>query len=106
ATRPLRVEAGKPPATAPAPVARSWARRTLARLTLPQKVAQMIGVRAFGLYQHRRSEDFQSRLDEVRRLKVGCVVVFESEVGSLPILLNALQQSSDVPLLVAADMER
>ena len=44
----------------------------------------MIGVRAFGLYQHRRSEDFQQLLDQVRRLKVGCVVVFESEVGSLP----------------------
>ena len=90
---------------APAPP-RSWSRRTLARLTLPQKVGQMIGVRAFGLYQHRRSDDFQGLLDQVRRLKVGCVVVFESEVGSLPILLNALQQASDVPLLIAADMER
>jgi beta-N-acetylhexosaminidase len=66
----------------------------------------MIGVRAFGLYQHRRSEDFQALLDQVRRLKVGCVVVFESEVGSLPTQINALQQASDVPLLIAADMER
>jgi hypothetical protein len=49
----------------------------------------MIGVRAFGLYQHRRSEDFQALLDQVRRLKVGCVVVFESEVGSLPTQINA-----------------
>jgi beta-N-acetylhexosaminidase len=102
AAAPVAAGAGKPSA----PASREWARRTLARLTLSQKVAQMIGVRAFGLYQHRRSEDFQSLLDQVRRLKVGCVVVFESEVGSLPILLNALQQSSDVPLLVAADMER
>ncbi|HEV7502899.1 MAG TPA: serine hydrolase, partial [Vicinamibacteria bacterium] len=45
-------------------------------------------------------------LEQVRRLKVGCVVVFESEVGSLPTMLNALQQASDVPLLIAADMER
>ncbi len=76
------------------------------RLTLPEKAAQMIGVRAFGLYQHRRSQDFQAVLEQVRRLKVGCVVVFESEVGSLPIQINALQQASDVPLLIAADMER
>jgi hypothetical protein len=55
----------------PAPPAHGWAHRTLARLTLRDKVAQMIGVRAFGLYQHRRSEDFQALLDQVRRLKVG-----------------------------------
>jgi beta-N-acetylhexosaminidase len=78
----------------------------LAHLTLEEKVAQMIGVRAFGIYQHRRSEDFRKLLDQVRRLKVGCVVAFESEVGSLPTQLNALQQASDVPLLIAADMER
>jgi beta-N-acetylhexosaminidase len=83
-----------------------WARRMLPHLTLQEKVAQMIGVRAFGLYQHRRSDDFKKLLDQVRRLKVGCVVVYESEVGSLPTLLNALQQASAVPLLIAADMER
>lgn len=102
-------EAGRPrpvDASRPSPPVRSWAKRTLARLTLQEKVAQMIGVRAFGLYQHRRSDDFQSLVDQVRRVKVGCVVVFESEVGSLPVLLNALQQAADVPLLIAADMER
>jgi beta-N-acetylhexosaminidase len=102
-------EAGRPrpvDASRPVPPARTWAKRTLARLTLQEKVAQMIGVRAFGLYQHRRSDDFQSLVDQVRRVKVGCVVVFESEVGSLPLLLNALQQAADVPLLIAADMER
>ncbi|HEU0094065.1 MAG TPA: glycoside hydrolase family 3 N-terminal domain-containing protein, partial [Vicinamibacteria bacterium] len=100
AVAPVRVDAR--PTAAP----HGWAHRTLARLTLQQKVAQMIGVRAFGLYQHRRSEDFQALLDQVRRLKVGCVVVFESEVGSLPTQINALQQASDLPLLIAADMER
>ena len=93
-------------AAKPAPAGHGWAHRTLARLTLRDKAAQMIGVRAFGLYQHRRSDDFQKLLDQVRRLKVGCVVVFESEVGSLPAQINALQQASEVPLLIAADMER
>ena len=64
-------------AAKPAPAGHGWAHRTLARLTLRDKAAQMIGVRAFGLYQHRRSDDFQKLLDQVRRLKVGCVVVFD-----------------------------
>ena len=42
----------------------------------------------------------------MRALKVGTLVVFDSEVGSLPRLLNELQAAADVPLLVAADMER
>jgi beta-N-acetylhexosaminidase len=95
-----------PPAVRSIATGHGWARRVLPHLTLQEKVAQMIGVRAFGLYQHRRSDDFKKLLDQVRRLKVGCVVVFESEVGSLPTLLNALQQATAVPLLIAADMER
>ena len=83
-----------------------WARKTLARLTLEEKAAQMIGVRAFGTYRHPRNKDARQLRDYVSRLKVGCVVVFESEVDALPRILNELQAIADVPLLVAADMER
>jgi beta-glucosidase-like glycosyl hydrolase len=107
AAAPLAPPRPVPASAGPRPPARwAWAERTLARLTLPEKVAQMIGIRAFGLYQNRRSKDFQKLLDQVRRLKVGCVVVFESEVESLPRLLNELQAAAGVPILVAADMER
>jgi beta-N-acetylhexosaminidase len=111
ASGPAAPPAARPPRPKPSAArtvapGHGWAHRVLARLTLEEKVAQMIGVRAFGIYQHRRSEDFRKLLDQVRRLKVGCVVAFESEVGSLPTQLNALQQASDVPLLIAADMER
>ena len=108
---------GSPPAKAPAVAAKQpavpraaspgpWARKTLARMTLADKVGQMIGVRAFGLFRNRRAADQRALLDQVRRLRVGCVVVFESEVESLPPLLNELQDAAPVPLLVAADMER
>src|SRR6266571_9216384 len=96
------------PAKAPAPPAPSyrWARQTLARLSLEEKVAQMIGVRAFGLHYHPASEEGRRLRREVRDLGVGSVVVFESEVDSLPRLLNGLQALARVPLLVSADMER
>jgi beta-glucosidase-like glycosyl hydrolase/CubicO group peptidase (beta-lactamase class C family) len=99
-------EAARPPATPPPSVKVSpWARDTLARMTLPQKAAQMIGVRASGLYGNPRSAERQRLLELVRR-GVGCVVVFESEVEALPPLLNALQREAALPLLVAADLER
>ena len=102
------------PAPAPAPAALAsaaapsyrWARETLKRLTLEEKAAQMIGVRAMGLYSNPRAADARKLRHLVRDVKVGCVVVFESEVDSLPRLLNELQSMADVPLLVAADMER
>ena len=92
----------RPASPAPGP----WARRTLARMTIEEKVGQMIGVRAFGLFRNRRSAEHRALLDQIRRLRVGCVVAFESEVESLPTLLNSLQDAAAVPLIVAADMER
>jgi beta-N-acetylhexosaminidase len=93
------------PAASPSPSYR-WARETLAHLTLEEKVGQMVGVRAFGHYQHPRAEEARRLRQAVRDLKVGALVVFESEVEALPRQLNALQDLARVPLLVSADMER
>jgi beta-glucosidase-like glycosyl hydrolase/CubicO group peptidase (beta-lactamase class C family) len=83
-----------------------WSRETLRRMPLEEKAAQMIAVRAMGLYSNPRAADARKLRHLVRDVKVGCVVVFESEVDSLPRLLNELQSMAGVPLLVAADMER
>ena len=103
------VPAATPPALATGAAAQPsyrWSRETLKRLTLEERAAQMVGVRAMGLYSHPRSSDARKLRHLVRDVKVGCVVVFESEVDTLPRLLNELQTMADVPLLVAADMER
>ena len=83
-----------------------WALATLKRLTLRQKVGQMIGVRASALSREPGSARGRRLRDEVARLGVGTVVVFESEVERLPKSLNELQGLARVPLFVAADMER
>ncbi len=83
-----------------------WAEETLRGLGLREKVAQMIGIRAAGLDPQRDPERHRALLLLVRDLGVGGVVVFDSEVGSLPRLLNELQGAAPLPLLAAADMER
>jgi beta-N-acetylhexosaminidase len=93
-------------APAPTPLSHAWARETLSRLTLEEKAAQVIGVRVFGLYKNPRSSDVRRLMAEVQRLKVGSVVVFDSEVESVPRVLNELQAAAPTPLLVAADLER
>ncbi len=66
----------------------------------------MIGVRVTGLPRNPASASAQRLRQQVRGLKVGALVVFDSEVGSLPRLLNELQETANVPLLISADMER
>jgi len=96
-----------PPATPPpSPPPSAWTRETIAKLTLPEKVAQLVGVRAFGTYKNPQSAEMRRLSALVRDLKVGVVVVFESEVESLPRLVNRLQAEAKLPLLIAADLER
>ena len=101
---PARVAPAAPTPTPPASY--PWARATLAKLSLEEKVGQMVGVRASGLYRNPASEDQQQLRREVQKLGVGALVVFESEVETLPRVLNELQDLAKVPLLVSADMER
>ena len=86
--------------------ARKWVRSTLADMSLEDKAAQLVMVRAFGQYRSPRSAEYRDLLAEVRDLRVGGVVVFDSDLESIPPLLNALQDAAPVPLLVASDLER
>jgi len=83
-----------------------WARETLSRLSLEEKAAQMVAVRVFGLYRNPASAAHRDLMAQVRSLGVGALVVFDSEVESLPRVLNELQSAADIPLLVASDLER
>ena len=105
-TRPAPASPAPAPRPALTPGAERWVDRTLAGLTLEQKAAQLVFVRMNGYYQSPRAVEPRELLELVRDLGVGGVVVFESEVESLPRLLNGLQQAARVPLLVSADLER
>lgn len=93
-TEPLSKSAGK------------WVRNTLAKLSLEEKAAQMVAIRAYGFYEHPQSEEYQRLVHDVRDLGVGGVVIFASEVETVPRLLNDLQSQAELPLLVSADVER
>jgi len=75
-------------------------------MSLKEKVGQMIGLRTPGYYRNPASPEARQLRERLRALGIGCVVVFDSEVEALPRVLNDLQKSVDVPLLVAADLER
>ncbi len=83
-----------------------WVDETLHRLDLEEKVAQMVMARAHGHYLSTESESFE-RLERLTRdLKIGGFVFFQGDVYETALLINRLQSLSDIPLLIAADMER
>lgn len=86
--------------------ARAWVDSTLASMTLAEKAAQLVFVRANGTFQNPRSKDSKQLLAQIADLHVGGLVLFASEVETIPRLLDGLQAASKVPLLVSADLER
>lgn len=87
----------------------AWVERTLAAMTLEQRVGQILMVRAFGEYYAADSPTRGELESLVRDLAIGGVILFRSEVYEGAALLADLQTvaaaAGHVPLIMAADFE-
>jgi beta-N-acetylhexosaminidase len=84
---------------------RAWVDRTLASLTLRQKVGQIIMPWVGADYTAIDSPEFDRLAEWVDREGIGGVVMSVGLPLSYAAKLNALQRRARVPLLVASDME-
>ncbi len=82
-----------------------WVESTFRRLSLEEKVAQMIFERADGVYFSADDERWLHLERLVRQRKIGGVAFFQGDVYEYVMNINALQAMADVPLLIAADFE-
>lgn len=109
ATRTAPPEAIVPPPPPRIPVTMvdedRWAEETLSRLTLRQKVGQMVVPRISGAYMPIESAEYQRLYDWVVRQGVGGVIITQGPILEMAAKLNVLQELAPVPLLVSADME-
>ncbi len=94
-----------PALAAPTAADRAWVERTLASLTLRDKVAQMVMPWVGGEYAAADSPEFDSIARWVERDRVGGLILSIGLPHSYAAKLNEAQRRSRVPLLVAADME-
>jgi len=98
-----------PPAVGPiealSPELSDWAEDILAGMTLEEKIAQMISVRAYGYFQNDRTDRMRRLFELVRNRKVGGVCLFQGDVTTSALLINRLQEMAEVPLLVSSDFE-
>jgi beta-N-acetylhexosaminidase len=93
-----------------------WAQKTLKKLSLEEKVGQLIMVRALAEFQNDQSPAYTSLRDDIRKYHLGSVIltvrvdyagfVMRNQPYEAAMVVNRLQRDSDLPLLVAADFER
>ncbi|RMF09369.1 MAG: beta-N-acetylglucosaminidase [Candidatus Neomarinimicrobiota bacterium] len=83
----------------------SWARRTLRRLTLREKIAQMMIYHTNLYYRNDQDPHWQELIDLVQTDGIGAIHVYFGDVGTSLTRLNELQRLSKVPILLDADIE-
>ncbi len=83
-----------------------WVKKTLRKLTLEEKIGQMVACRYSGNFVNRNSEYFQNLKTMIVEFKIGGLIIFGGDVYESAILTNSFQEMSKIPLLVASDFER
>src|SRR4051812_37280155 len=95
----------KPYKRDPSSAALKWANEELRRMSLEEKVGQLISVGVNATFLNQDSDAFRTLKHHVEENKVGGVILFRGPVYESVILVNRLQQLARYPLLVSADLE-
>jgi beta-N-acetylhexosaminidase len=92
-----------------------WVDKTLAKLSLEEKIGQLFGIRVNAQFLNDADPIWIQMRDNLSKYQVGSLVMSVPVEGPILLrnqpyvaaeLLNRLQRSSKLPLLVAADFER
>ncbi|HWC18117.1 MAG TPA: glycoside hydrolase family 3 N-terminal domain-containing protein [Terriglobales bacterium] len=92
-----------------------WAEKTLKKLSLEEKIGQMIQIRAYADFLNVESDEYKQIRDAIKKYHLGSVILTVRVSDGLLLkdlpyeaaaITNLLQKESKLPLLVAADFER
>jgi beta-N-acetylhexosaminidase len=87
------------------PAEEKWVWATLSRLTLEEKIGQMVAWRYNGRFVGSDSDYRKGLKDLIVNQKIGGLIIFAGEVYETAHLTNDLQALAKIPLLIAADFE-
>ncbi len=82
-----------------------WVNYWMKKLTLEEKVAQMIMPDARGIFLARDNKDFKRLVYYVKDRKVGGLIFFHGDVCETVDMINYFQNLAEIPLLISADFE-
>ena len=83
-----------------------WVARTLKKMTVEEKIGQMVACRFAGSFRNADSAYLRELEDLVVKSGIGGLILFGGEVYETAELTNAFQKLAKVPLLLASDFER
>lgn len=82
-----------------------WADKTLKKMTLDEKIGQMIHIGVNADFMNQDSVKFQEFKRQVTENKVGGIIVFVGGVYDTVHFVNRMQELAEIPLLISADFE-
>jgi beta-N-acetylhexosaminidase len=105
----------KSPKKTPTPAAsNAWVEQTLKKMTLREKLGQLLVVTFFGVFDSAESPEYKEVVREVEENHVGGLIIVtdrgplgieRSQVYPTAVVTNELQRRAKIPLLVGADFE-
>src|SRR6185503_7765758 len=82
-----------------------WANEQLRKMSLEEKVGQLISVGVNATFLNQESDAYRSLKHHIEDNKVGGIILFRGPVYESVILVNRMQQLARYPLLISADLE-
>ncbi len=95
----------KPYSSKPTKDALKWADRELQRMSLDEKIGQLICVAVNATFLNQDSDAFKALRHQVEDNHVGGIILFRGPVYESVVLVNRMQNLARYPLLISADLE-
>jgi len=89
----------------PSSKALKWANEQLRKMSLEEKVGQLISVGVNATFLNQDSDAFRALKHQIEDNKAGGIILFKGPVYESVILVNRMQELARYPLLVSADLE-
>lgn len=90
----------------PIPDGKKWALKTLRKMTIKEKIGQMIYCRYSGRFLSSDSDAFKTLKTLTVEQKIGGFILFGGDVYETAYLTNFLQEMAEIPLIISSDLER
>ena len=95
----------KPYSRKPSSEALKWADEQLKRMSLDEKIGQLISVGINATFLNQDSEAFKALRHQVVDNHVGGIILFRGPVYESVMIVNRMQELAKYPLLISADLE-
>jgi beta-N-acetylhexosaminidase len=82
-----------------------WADKELRRMSIDEKIGQLISVAVNATFLNQDSDAFRALKRQVEENHVGGIILFRGPVYESVVLMNRMQQLARYPLLISADLE-